>query len=123
MGTPFTRPFAPVPRPTPADHRRDGSAGAFCAQLPRAWSVPHRFANWSETRRASIPLLAGLLLHHHRARSYFAICIIGVHDGVKLVLHEAAPTVAVTFTLNSTVAPEMLKVIVALPLESVAPVS
>ena len=42
---------------------------------------------------------------------------------VKLVIQLAAPTLATTLTVYSTLAPEILKLIVALPLPSVPPES
>jgi hypothetical protein len=43
------------------------------------------------------------------------------HTGVKLVEHEAPPTATLTFTWKPEVAPPMLKVTAADPLESVEP--
>jgi len=45
----------------------------------------------------------------------------GLHCAVKLVEHDAAPTVAVTLTVYPVVAPLMEKLTAALPLASVDP--
>ena len=56
-----------------------------------------------------------------RRRSERSLLLEDDHDGVKLVPHEAAPTVTVTATVYPTVAPEMSNSMVAFPPESVVP--